>query len=52
MAPKGGSHRGPSIERTTEYDEFMDDLAAYHSARGFVPFHDMPVIAALIFLFL
>ncbi|KAI9702778.1 MAG: Chromatin structure-remodeling complex protein rsc9 [Candelina mexicana] len=33
MAPRG-SHREPSIERTPEYDEFMEKLAAYHEARG------------------
>lgn len=32
MAPK----RGLSIERTSEYEEFMKDLAAYHEKRGYV----------------
>jgi hypothetical protein len=32
MAPK----RGLSIERTTEYEDFMKDLAAFHEKRGYV----------------
>lgn len=32
MAPK----RGLSIERTSEYEEFMKDLAEYHEKRGYV----------------
>jgi hypothetical protein len=32
MAPK----RGLSIERTSEYEEFMKDLAEYHEKRGCV----------------
>jgi chromatin structure-remodeling complex subunit RSC9 len=26
--------KDPSIERTTEYDEFIGELAAYHEKRG------------------
>lgn len=28
--------RGPSIERTDEYEKFMDELEAYHAKRGYV----------------
>lgn len=34
MAPS--KPREESIERTTEYDEFLDKLAEYHEKRGFV----------------
>jgi hypothetical protein len=37
MAPKD-KQREASIERTTEYDEFLDELAKYHEKRGCV-FH-------------
>lgn len=33
MAPR---QREPSIDRTEEYDKFMEDLAAYHEKRGHV----------------
>jgi hypothetical protein len=37
MAPKD-KQREASIERTTEYDEFLEELANYHEKRGCV-FH-------------
>lgn len=36
MAPKDKQPREESIERTTEYEEFLDTLAEYHEKRGFV----------------
>lgn len=36
MAP--ARTREPSIERTQEYDEFMEKLEAYHKKRGYVEF--------------
>lgn len=36
MAPKDKLPREASIERTTEYDEFMDKLEKYHEKRGYV----------------
>lgn len=36
MAPKDKQPREESIERTTEYEEFLDKLAEYHEKRGFV----------------
>lgn len=39
MAPKDKQQRPEaSIERTTEYDEFLEELAKYHEKRGCV-FH-------------
>jgi len=35
MAPS--KPREPSIERTEEYDKFIEDLQAYHDKRGLVP---------------
>jgi hypothetical protein len=32
MAPK----RGLSIERTSEYEDFMKELAVFHEKRGYV----------------
>lgn len=34
MAPKDKQPREPSIERTTEYEEFLEELAKYHEKRG------------------
>lgn len=42
MPPKGATKaagfvkREPSIERTTEYDEFIKTLGEYHEKRGYV----------------
>lgn len=36
MAPKDKQPREASIERTTEYDEFLEELQKYHDKRGFV----------------
>jgi hypothetical protein len=38
MAPKDKQARDTSIERTTEYEEFLEELAKYHEKRGCV-FH-------------
>jgi len=35
MAPS--KPREPSIERTEEYDKFIEELQAYHDKRGWVP---------------
>ncbi|KAF2449398.1 hypothetical protein P171DRAFT_469459 [Karstenula rhodostoma CBS 690.94] len=34
MAPKDKQSREESVERTTEYEEFLDKLAEYHEKRG------------------
>jgi len=36
MAPKDKHARDTSIERTTEYEEFLEELAKYHEKRGCV----------------
>lgn len=36
MAPKDKQPREASIERTTEYEEFLDELEKYHEKRGSV----------------
>jgi len=36
MAPKDKQPREEPIERTPEYEEFLDKLADYHEKRGFV----------------
>jgi chromatin structure-remodeling complex subunit RSC9 len=35
MAPKDKQPREETIERTPEYEEFLDKLAEYHEKRGF-----------------
>lgn len=39
MAPP--KPKEPSIDRTDEYDEFLDTLAAYHEKRGWVKARDI-----------
>lgn len=36
MAPKDKQSREESIERTSEYEEFLETLEKYHEKRGLV----------------